>query len=111
MADLTSLRGVGRHPRRKTERRPRLPRPIRLRPQIGTTTLPLPRRWPEPLPLVTLPRQYRLAIIRGLTDDEIEAFIASGFVDHATFGTDAAGRWHQTKLEADEPTPIANDDL
>jgi len=91
-------------PRRLQRHRP-------FRPLVsGPTTRALPVAASVGLGGMLAPEQYRLELIGGITGTELDVLVASGFVDHAVFESDAEGVWHQTTLESDESHLTAGGD-
>lgn len=89
--------------------RPRLPRPLPLRPPFcshAVTYGPGPAREPETERRAAT-RQYRLELIGGLTGPDLDTFVATGFVENATFRPNASGTWRQTRIESDEGETFA----
>jgi len=77
-----------------------------LRPQLGR--LRMPAREPEYAPAsptaataVHPLAQYRLEILGGLTDADVDGFVETGFAEEGSFEMNAEGLWEQTRLEAD----------
>lgn len=94
----------------RRQSRPRLPRPLRLRPEAYSHAAVHPSSADRSENRGRFaPRQYRLEIIGSLTGTDLDTLIATGFVEHSRFRPHASDIWHQTQLESDESESQAAD--